>query len=118
MAVGTPEDGGLIDQREFGRGALRETGIAARVLAALRAVHGPDVPITPDTLAPIDHFHRRGVVETEELAAALQQPRASDHLLDIGCGIGGPAPRQIRVPRHRSGPDTGVLRSGARAQPP
>ena len=65
-------------------------GIAARVLAALRAVHGPDVPITPDTLAPIDHFHRRGVVETEELAAALQ-PRASDHLLDIGCGIGGPA---------------------------
>ena len=64
--------------------------IAARVLAALRAVRGPDVPITPDTLAPIDHFHRRGVVETEELAAALQ-PRASDHLLDIGCGIGGPA---------------------------
>jgi cyclopropane fatty-acyl-phospholipid synthase-like methyltransferase len=27
---------------------------------------------------------------TEELAALLQ-PKASDHLLDIGCGIGGPA---------------------------
>ena len=65
-------------------------GITARVLTALRNVNGPDVPITPDTLAPIDHFHRRGVIETEELAAVLQ-PKASDHLLDIGCGIGGPA---------------------------
>lgn len=65
-------------------------GITARVLAALRSVNGPDVPITPDTLAPIDHFHRRGVIETEELAVALQ-PKVSDHLLDIGCGIGGPA---------------------------
>jgi sarcosine/dimethylglycine N-methyltransferase len=65
-------------------------GITARILAALRAVNGPDVPITPDTLAPIDHFHGKGVVATEELAAALQ-PKAGDHLLDIGCGIGGPA---------------------------
>jgi len=66
------------------------TDITARVLTALRAVNGPDVPITPDTLAPIDHFHGKGVVATEELAAALQ-PKASDRLLDIGCGIGGPA---------------------------
>jgi SAM-dependent methyltransferase len=76
------------------RGAVEEhyasTGITARILTALRAVNGPDVPITPDTLAPIDHFHRRGVLKTEELAALLQ-PKASDHLLDIGCGIGGPA---------------------------
>jgi ubiquinone/menaquinone biosynthesis C-methylase UbiE len=65
-------------------------GITARVLAALRNVNGPDVPITPDTLAPIDHFHGKGVVATEELAEVLQ-PKASDHVLDIGCGIGGPA---------------------------
>ena len=65
-------------------------GITARILAALRSVNGPDVPITPDTLAPIDHFHGKGVVATEELAALLK-PKASDHLLDIGCGIGGPA---------------------------
>jgi SAM-dependent methyltransferase len=64
--------------------------ITARISAALRAVNGPDVPITPDTLAPIDHFHGKGVIATEELAALLQ-PKASDHLLDIGCGIGGPA---------------------------
>jgi sarcosine/dimethylglycine N-methyltransferase len=79
------------------------TGITARILAALRAVNGPDVPITPDTLAPIDHFHGKGAMATEELAALLQ-PKASDHLLDIGCGIGGPArwiAAKYWVPRHR-----------------
>jgi SAM-dependent methyltransferase len=65
-------------------------GITERMVTALRDVQGPGVPITPDTLAPIDHFHGRGVIATEELAAALQ-PKPTDHLLDIGCGIGGPA---------------------------
>ena len=65
-------------------------GITTRVLTALRNVNGSDVAITPDTLAPIDHFHGRGVIATEELAAMIQ-PKASDHLLDIGCGIAGPA---------------------------
>src|SRR5713101_965066 len=46
-------------------------GITARVLTALRNVNGPGVPITPNTLAPIDHFHGRGVIATEELAAVL-----------------------------------------------
>jgi ubiquinone/menaquinone biosynthesis C-methylase UbiE len=76
------------------KGAVEEhyasTDITARVLTALRTVNGPDVPITPDTIAPIDHFHGKGAVATEELAALLQ-PKTSDHLLDIGCGIGGPA---------------------------
>jgi SAM-dependent methyltransferase len=75
-------------------GPIREhyasDGVVPRVLAALRNVNGPDMPITPDTLAPIDHFHGKGVIATEELAAILQ-PKASDHVLDIGCGIGGPA---------------------------
>ncbi|HXC12866.1 MAG TPA: methyltransferase domain-containing protein [Stellaceae bacterium] len=68
----------------------RAENITARVLAALRAVYGPDAPITPDLLAPIDHFHGMGLVATRELGSALK-PKASDHLLDIGCGIGGPA---------------------------
>jgi len=76
------------------KGAVEEhyasTGITTRVVTALRAVNGPDVAIAPETLAPIDHFHGKGVVATEELAALLQ-PKASDHILDIGCGIGGPA---------------------------
>jgi sarcosine/dimethylglycine N-methyltransferase len=65
-------------------------GIAERALAALRAVNGPDAAITPDALAPIDHFHGRGVLATEELARRLD-PQPGEHLLDIGCGIGGPA---------------------------
>jgi ubiquinone/menaquinone biosynthesis C-methylase UbiE len=64
-------------------------GITARILTALRHVNGPDVPITPETLAPIDHFHGKGAIASAELAAVLQ-PEAGDHVLDIGCGIGGP----------------------------
>ncbi len=65
-------------------------GIAERVVAALRAVGGADAPVTPEALAPIDHFHGRGVVATAELVALLQ-PQPGERLLDIGCGIGGPA---------------------------
>lgn len=64
--------------------------IADRVLAMLRAQAGPDVAITPETLAPIDHFHGRGLAATRE-AMALLAPQAGEHILDIGCGIGGPA---------------------------
>src|SRR5947207_1428361 len=65
-------------------------GIAERVLAALREAKGPDAPVTPDALAPFDHFHGRGVVATQEIAAQLAlQP--GERVLDIGSGIGGPA---------------------------
>jgi ubiquinone/menaquinone biosynthesis C-methylase UbiE len=64
--------------------------IAARLIAALRAAKGADVAITPEALAPLDHFHNRGVVATRELLAMLA-PLPGDHVLDIGCGIGGPA---------------------------
>jgi sarcosine/dimethylglycine N-methyltransferase len=77
-------DGGQVEKH------YASEGITAHVLTAIRVANGPDVAITPDTLAPIDHFHGKGVIATEELAALLQ-PNASDHLLDIGCGIGGPA---------------------------
>jgi sarcosine/dimethylglycine N-methyltransferase len=66
------------------------SGIAGRILAALRAALGADVAVTPEALAPLDHFHGRGVVATEELVALLQ-PRAGEKILDIGSGIGGPA---------------------------
>ena len=66
------------------------SGIADRILAALRDANGPDTPITPETLAPIDHFHGRGVLATEELVALLK-PLPGERLLDIGSGVGGPA---------------------------
>ena len=65
-------------------------GIAERVLAAFRAANGPEAPVTPEGLAPFDHFHGRGVAATQELAAQLAlQP--GERVLDIGSGIGGPA---------------------------
>lgn len=49
----------------------------------------PDHP-TLEALAPYDQFHGRGIAATRELAEALDLS-ASDHVLDIGSGIGGPA---------------------------
>jgi cyclopropane fatty-acyl-phospholipid synthase-like methyltransferase len=65
-------------------------GIAERVLAALRAAKGADAPVTPDNLAPFDHFHGRGVLATQEIAAQLAL-EPGERVLDIGSGIGGPA---------------------------
>jgi SAM-dependent methyltransferase len=65
-------------------------GIAARILAALRAAQGQEAPVTPDALAPLDHFHGRGLKATREMAALLA-PRPGERVLDIGGGIGGPA---------------------------
>ena len=49
----------------------------------------PEQP-TLEALAPYDHFHGRGLEATVELANELKID--SEHrILDIGCGIGGPA---------------------------
>lgn len=64
--------------------------IAGRVLAALRVAQGADAPVTPEALAPLDHFHGRSLAATTEMVARLD-PRAGERILDIGSGIGGPA---------------------------
>jgi ubiquinone/menaquinone biosynthesis C-methylase UbiE len=64
--------------------------MASRILAAIRAVHGSEAAITPEVLAPLDHFNGRGLAATQELVALLE-PQAGESLLDIGSGIGGPA---------------------------
>ena len=46
-------------------------GIAARILAALGAAGGEATPVTPDALAPLDHFHGRGLKATLEMVALL-----------------------------------------------
>jgi SAM-dependent methyltransferase len=65
-------------------------GIADRVIAALRAAKGEGAPVTPESLAPFDHFHGRGVAGTKDIAARLALA-PGERLLDIGSGIGGPA---------------------------
>ena len=46
--------------------------------------------VTVEDLAPVDHFHARGFPATVELADRLPI-KAGQHIVDIGCGLGGPA---------------------------
>ena len=71
--------------QHYGRGGLLD-----RILAALiKAGKDPD-HLTTDDLAPLDEFHSRRRKATEELARMLA-PVASDRILDVGSGLGGPA---------------------------
>jgi 2-polyprenyl-3-methyl-5-hydroxy-6-metoxy-1,4-benzoquinol methylase len=71
--------------RHYSSGKLLE-----RLRAALAAEGvDPDRP-TVAQLAPFDHFHGRGLEATDE-AASLVSVAPTDHILDVGSGIGGPA---------------------------
>ena len=60
------------------------------ILAAIDAAGLDRTALTPEDLAPLDHFHTRGSKATADMAAGLELG-AGDNVLDIGCGIGGPA---------------------------
>jgi AraC-like DNA-binding protein len=65
-------------------------GLTDRIKAALATVTPESEALTVAQLAPLDQFHTRGILATSELAAAARID-SSTHVLDIGCGIGGPA---------------------------
>jgi SAM-dependent methyltransferase len=64
--------------------------VYALILSALekagKSLEGPTV----EDLAPVDHFHARGFPATIDLADRLPV-KPDHHILDIGCGLGGPA---------------------------
>lgn len=60
------------------------------ILSALEKAGKSPEGLTVEDLAPVDHFHARGFPATVELADRLPV-KADDHILDIGCGLGGPA---------------------------
>jgi ubiquinone/menaquinone biosynthesis C-methylase UbiE len=71
--------------QHYGKGGLLD-----RILAAL-AEAGKDIDhLTIDDLAPVDEFHSRRRLATQELAALLG-PSSTDHVIDIGSGLGGPS---------------------------
>jgi ubiquinone/menaquinone biosynthesis C-methylase UbiE len=81
--------GSMSQEREVSSHYVRGN-LLSRLNAALRE-DGVD-PQRPsiETLAPYDQFHGRGLEATLEMAG-LMQAGPSDHVLDIGSGIGGPA---------------------------
>jgi hypothetical protein len=64
--------------------------VYALIISALEASSKSLKSLTIEDLAPIDHFHARGFPATVELGDRLPV-RPGDHILDIGCGLGGPA---------------------------
>jgi len=60
------------------------------IVSALNKLSMPLEGLTVADLAPVDHFHARGLAATVELADHLPI-KAGQHIVDIGCGLGGPA---------------------------
>ncbi len=60
------------------------------IVSALKRMSKPLDSLTIEDLAPVDHFHARGFSATIDLADRLPI-KAGQHIVDIGCGLGGPA---------------------------
>jgi SAM-dependent methyltransferase len=80
----------MIDAISQVREHYSTTGLTGRIKSALAKIVPDGQPLTVDELAPLDQFHIRGMLATAELASAAGV-EPSTHVLDIGCGIGGPA---------------------------
>ena len=68
----------------------RATGLTDRIKSALATITPEGQTLTVAQLAPLDQFHTRGILATTELADAAELA-PSTRVLDLGCGIGGPA---------------------------
>ena len=67
-----------------------QSDLGAKLLAALQEA-GKDIDaLTPEDLAPFEEIHIRGREATRDLAQ-LSQLREGMEVLDVGCGVGGPA---------------------------
>jgi SAM-dependent methyltransferase len=71
--------------RHYGRG-----DVTHRILEALKAAGADPDRLKLEDLAPVDEFHIGGRAATEYILAKLPLHK-DQHVLDIGCGIGGAA---------------------------
>lgn len=70
--------------------SLRDHYHAAGLTERLKAALPGESLLAPRQLAGIDQFHTRGLAATADLAALAGLQRG-ESVLDVGCGIGGPA---------------------------
>jgi ubiquinone/menaquinone biosynthesis C-methylase UbiE len=80
----------MSDRIDLVRAHYAAAGLTERIKAALADIAPDDHRLTVEQLAPLDQFHTRGMMATAELAGAANLD-ASSRVLDLGCGIGGPA---------------------------
>lgn len=67
-----------------------DADLGERIVAALAGA-GHDVErLAPPDLYPVDQLHAGGAAATAHLLGRLHLPRGA-RLLDVGCGVGGPA---------------------------
>ena len=64
--------------------------LPSRIKTALSRVGAAEGPIVWSDLARLDQFHTRGLLATKELAEGLGLI-GGEAVLDVGCGLGGPA---------------------------
>jgi SAM-dependent methyltransferase len=79
----------MADAKTIGAHWARDD-IYGLIVSALNRMSIPLEGLTVEDLAPVDHVHARGFPATVDLADRLPL-EADQHLVDIGCGIGGPA---------------------------
>jgi ubiquinone/menaquinone biosynthesis C-methylase UbiE len=61
-----------------------------KILGALRNAGKDPAHLSSDDIAPLDNFHLGGRQAISDLASFMHLSRGM-HLLDVGCGVGGPA---------------------------
>lgn len=68
----------------------RQQNLDEQIKHALDTARNNQVDFDPNIIAAVDQFHIGGLQATKDMLA-IAQFSADDFILDIGCGIGGPA---------------------------
>jgi MPBQ/MSBQ methyltransferase len=79
-----------MDVQQIVKGHYGRAGLEGRILDALREAGIDTEALTWRDLAPVDELHAGFLPATQHLLALLDLGSAS-RLLDVGCGLGGPA---------------------------
>ena len=83
-------DGAMVERAAEIQDHWTRKGVLTRIDAALTELGHDPQTLTPEILATIEHLHTGGPATTRDQAAQLSLTPNS-RVLDIGCGIGGPA---------------------------